>query len=87
MPSGNTAGTRPNGNLRALPPKRFPHSDVSPTKATVSRGGERSLPRGDFRRIVEVVRESQMIPLWISADDESAGLGLATHGERAYDHG
>jgi ammonia channel protein AmtB len=27
------------------------------------------------------------IPLRISADDENAGLDLATHGERAYDHG
>jgi Amt family ammonium transporter len=27
------------------------------------------------------------MPLRISPDDESAGLDLATHGERAYDHG
>jgi Amt family ammonium transporter len=27
------------------------------------------------------------VPLRISADDENAGLDLATHGERAYDHG
>lgn len=28
-----------------------------------------------------------VMPLRISADDEAAGLDLATHGERAYDHG
>jgi len=27
------------------------------------------------------------VPLRISADDENVGLDLATHGERAYDHG
>jgi len=30
---------------------------------------------------------SVVMPLRISADDENAGLDLATHGERAYDHG